>query len=235
MNVLIIGGSTDIGISLAKQLVNKGYGVISTYNKHRVDIPLVETCQCDVRSEEDILRVISLANKRFNNDYVLINMASISMDNSILNKTKKEMMSVLEVNLVGMFLCNQIYARYNSGGLIINISSTDGIDTYSEYNLDYALSKNGIVKMSEIMGHYIDSKIICICPNWIDSDSTREMNQEYLISELKRINQSRLISVDEVTTGITSIVEDGYYKRMNKDTEIIRIDIKDDRLWIERI
>ena len=115
------------------------------------------------------------------------------------------------------------------------MSSTDGIDTYSEYNLDYALSKNGIVKMSEIMGHYIDSKIICICPNWIDSDSTREMNQEYLISELKRVNQSRLISVDEVTTGITSIVEEGYYKRMNKDTEIIRIDIKDDRLWIERI
>ena len=61
------------------------------------------------------------------------------------------------------------------------------------------------------------------------------MNQEYLISELKRVNQSRLISVDEITTGITSIVEDGYYKRTNKDTEIIRIDIKDDRLWIERI
>lgn len=235
MNVLIIGGSTDIGINLTKKLVNNGDNVISSYNKHIVDIPSVDSYKCDVRREEDIDKLINIANKRFNNDYILINMAAISQDNSILNKTKSEFMNVLEVNLVGMFLCNQIYSRYNSNGQIINISSTDGIDTYSEYNIDYAISKNGIIKMSEIMGRYTNNKIICICPNWIDSDSTKSMNQEYLNSELKRIGQSRLIGVDEFTTSMIDIIKDGYFNRINNDTEIIRIDIKDDRLWIERM
>lgn len=235
MNVLIIGGSTDIGINLTKKLVNNGDNVISSYNKHIVDIPSVDSYKCDVRREEDIDKLINIANKRFNNDYILINMAAISQDNSILNKTKSEFMNVLEVNLVGMFLCNQIYSRYNSNGQIINISSTDGIDTYSEYNIDYAISKNGIIKMSEIMGRYTNNKIICICPNWIDSDSTKSMNQEYLNSELKRIGQSRLIGVDEFTTSMIDIIKDGYFNRIDNDTEIIRIDIKDDRLWIERM
>lgn len=235
MNVLIIGGSTDIGINLTKKLVNNGDNVISSYYKHIVDIPSVDSYKCDVRCEEDIDKLINIANKRFNNDYILINMAAISQDNSILNKTKSEFMNVLEVNLVGMFLCNQIYSRYNSNGQIVNISSTDGIDTYSEYNIDYAISKNGIIKMSEIMGRYTNNKIICICPNWIDSDSTKSMNQEYLDSELKRVGQSRLIGVDEFTTSMIDIIKDGYFNRINNDTEIIRIDIKDDRLWIERM
>ena len=112
MKVLIIGGSTDIGISLAKKLVDTSNEVIITYNKHKVDIPYIDSYKCDIRHEDEIDKIIRIANERFNNDYILINMASISMDNSILNKTKNEMMSVMEVNLVGTFLCNQIYSRY---------------------------------------------------------------------------------------------------------------------------
>lgn len=235
MKVLIIGGSTDIGIDLAKKLVDTSNEVIITYNKHKVDIPCIDSFKCDIRNEDEIDKIIRIANERFNNDYVLINMASISMDNSILNKTKSEMMSVMEVNLVGTFLCNQIYARYNSLGLIVNISSTDGIDTYSEYNIDYALSKNGIIKMSEILSHYIDNKILCICPNWVLSDSTRSMNKEYLESELLRIGQSRLIRIDELVDSMISLIIEGYNKRNDKNSEIVRIDIKDDKLWIERM
>ena len=235
MKVLIIGGSTDIGISLAKKLVDTSNEVIITYNKHKVDIPYIDCYKCDIRHEDEIDKIIRIANERFNNDYILINMASISMDNSILNKTKSEMMSVMEVNLVGTFLCNQIYSRYNSLGLIVNISSTDGIDTYSEYNIDYALSKNGIIKMSEILSHYIDNKIMCICPNWILSDSTKSINKEYLNSELLRIGQSRLILIDELVDSMISLIRKGYDERDNKNSEIIRIDIKDDKLWIERM
>ena len=43
-------------------------------------------------------------------------MAAISLDNSFLNKTKEEFLSVLTVNLVGTFLTNQIYSRYIDNG-----------------------------------------------------------------------------------------------------------------------
>lgn len=152
------------------------------------------------------------------------------MDNSYLNKTKYEFMNVLEVNLVGMFLCNQIYSRYFSDGLIINMSSTDGIDTYSEYSIDYSVSKAGIICMSKNISMCTKNKVVCLCPNWIDSDSTRSMDEGYLKSELTRIGQSRLITIDELIMVINDVINFKY-----NSGDVIRIDIKDDKLWIKKM
>lgn len=236
MKVLIIGGSSSIGINLAKKFRDNGDMVITTYNKHKFSIPGVEVCQCDVLSYDDIERVIKYGKDVLGNDYILINLASISRDNNFLEKTKEEFMDVLEVNLGGMFLCNQIYSKYIDKGMIINMGSTDGIDTYSEYCLDYAVSKAGIKLMSEYVHKYTSNKVICICPNWIDSDSTREIDKDYLENELKRIGQSRLILMDEFIDGLYGIILEYYHKDKNNDFKnIIRMDIKDDKLWIEKM
>ena len=50
------------------------------------------------------------------------------------------------------------------------------------------------------------------------------------MSELERINQGRLITISEFC--------DGIYKIINSDNEtgsIFRMDIRDDKLWIEKI
>lgn len=234
MNVLIIGGSSDIGISLAKKLRDNNHQVIITYNKNYIKLDNIISIKCDACLEDDIENVIKKALELFGKDYILINLASVSMDNNFLDKTKEEFMRVLEINLVGMFLCNQIYSKYNSNGLIINMSSTDGIDTYSEYSLDYSISKAGIIHMSKIIGMISSNKIICICPNWIDSNSTNEIDKDYLDSELKRIGQSRLIRIDELIDSIYKIIIDNYNKK-NRNTEVLRIDIRDDKLWIEKM
>lgn len=236
MNVLIIGGSSDIGINLAKKFRDHHHHVMITYNSNPVVIDNVLVEKCNVLIEEDIESIIKKCNDIFINDYILINLAAICMDNSFLNKTKKEFMKVLEVNLVGMFLCNQIYSRYISNGLIINMSSTDGLDTYSEYSLDYSISKAGIINMSKNIGNFSSNKVICLCPNWIDSNSTRSMNNNYLNEELKRIGQNRLITMDEIVNSIYEITVNRYKNiNINKDTEIIRIDVRNDKLWIEKM
>ena len=225
-NILIFGGSSDIGRSLAKYLINMGNNVIVTYNKHKVND--INSIKCDIRNEieiEDTIKKVIKEHKRID---IIINMAAISMDNYFLDKTKEEFMNVLEVNLVGTFLTSKIYSKYIDDGMIVNISSTDGIDTYNEYNIDYAASKCGIINMSKNISMCTNNKVICICPNWIDSDSTRSMDKDYLMNELKRIGQSRLIKIDELNDGIYKIIND------NIDG-IYRIDIKGDKLWIEKI
>ena len=82
--------------------------------------------------------------------------------------------------------------------------------------------------MSKNISMCTNNKVICICPNWIDSDSTRSMDKDYLKNELKRIGQSRLIKIDELNDEIYKIIND------NID-EIYKIDIKGDKLWIEKI
>ena len=228
--VLIIGGSTDIGISLAKYLIKKDYEVLLTYNKNKIIDEDFTTIKCDVTSESSIEDTIKYAINLFGNIDILINMAAISLDNSFLNKTKEEFLSVLTVNLVGTFLTNQIYSRYIDNGLIINISSTDGIDTFSKYNIDYSASKAGIINMTKSISMSTTNKVLCVCPNWIDSYTTNSMNKDYLLSELKRIKQDRLIKIDEFTRSMYEIINTNY-----DSGSIIRMDIKDGNLWLKKI
>lgn len=230
MNVLIIGGSSDIGVSFGKYYVSLGYNVLVSYNKNKIDIPGVVSFKCDVKKEEDIENIILKGIELFGKIDLLINMAAISLDNDFFDKSKKEFMEVLEVNLVGTFLVNQIYSRYINDGMIINVASTDGINTGSRYNIDYSASKAGIIGMSKGISLATSNKVICICPNWIDSESTRLMDKGYLDSELKRIGQSRLIRISEMIDVIDNIIDSEVISG-----DIYRIDVKDDKLWVEKM
>ena len=52
----------------------------------------------------------------------------------------------------------------------------------------------------------------------------------YLDSELKRINQDRLITIDEFIEGIDIIFNNGF-----NSGDVFRIDIKGDKLWVEKM
>ena len=229
MNVLILGGSSDIGECLGKYLLSMGYNVIIGYNKHASNVNNIEFVKCNICNEDEIDRTIKYVIDKYGKIDILICMGAISRDNEFLSKTKEEFMEVLEVNLVGTFLCNKIYSKYINDGMIINISSTDGIDTYSAYSIDYSASKAGIINMTKSISLATNNKVLCICPNWCDSNSTREMDNNYLENELKRIGQSRLITLDELNECIYKIINDE-----NVSGDIFRIDIKDDRVWIEK-
>lgn len=226
MRILIVGGSSDIGISLAKYLKDKGNEVIVTYNKNKLDIDDIEILHCDVTKEDEIEDVIS----KLGHIDCLINMAAISRDNLLLNSCKDDFIDTLEVNLVGSYLTSRIYSKYNDNGMIINVASTDGINTYNEYNMFYAVSKAGLIHMSKCLAMGTNNRVYCVCPNWVNSDSTRNLDKEYLNNELKRIGQSRLIEIVEFNNCINKIINSG------DDTgTVYRIDIKGDKLWIEKI
>ena len=122
-----------------------------------------------------------------------------------------------------------IFSKYNPSGIILNIASTDGLDTYSEYNMLYAASKAGVINLSRSMAISTKNKVICICPNWLDSKSTNAINQDYLKKELKRIKQDRLITLDEFNDSVNRIIKE------YQSGDVVRIDVKGDKLWIEKI
>lgn len=225
MKILLVGGSSDIGINLAKYLKDKGNEIIITYNNNYIDFDDIMSIHLDVTCEEEVEKVIRDMGKID----CLINLAAISRDSSFIDSNKKDFMDTLEVNLVGSYLTSRIYAKYNNGGIIINMASTDGIDTYNEYNMFYAASKAGIINMSKSLAMATDNKAYCICPNWINSNTTRMMDNGYLTFELNRIGQKRLIEIDELNEAI--------YKIINMDEKsgtVFRIDMKGDKLWIEK-
>ena len=94
----------------------------------------------------------------------------------------------------------------DKNGFIFNISSTDGIDTGSVLSINYNVSKAGIINMTETLSRIIIPKVITICPNWVDTEVTRDMNQEYLTNEMKRIDQVKLIKPEKIPEVINDVI-----------------------------
>ncbi len=201
--VLVTGGAQGLGCEIVKKYASKGYNVIIGYltnydkavklckdmnSKYNVNCIVKKI---DITCEENVKNTF----EEFNID-ILINNASISIDNYIEDKTFEEFMKVFEVNIGGTFLMCK-YA--NNVKTIINISSKDGIDTYNPISLDYSASKSAIINFSQNLSlYYNDKKIYVVCPGWIDTESVKNMNPKYLKDEMIRVKQNKLISKESV-------------------------------------
>ena len=64
--------------------------------------------------------------------------------------------------------------------------------------MDYDASKAGVENLTKNLAlRFPNVKICALAPNWIATESVLEMSPIYLESELKRVNQKKLIEVDE--------------------------------------
>ncbi len=221
--MLLTGSSSGIGKEIYNYFTNLGMNVILTYHNNKIS----NGYYLDLKDEDSIIKLANdIENKYGKIDY-LVNNASISLDNYLYDKTKKEFMDVLETNVVGTFLMMKHFDKIVNG-FIFNISSTDGIDTGSIYSIDYNVSKAGINMLTKTFSLDSSNKIISICPNWVDTNSTRSMNQDYLNSELKRIKQDKLIDEKTIPKVIDNLIKEdissGSIIRIEGDDCVRRID-----------
>lgn len=214
--VLVTGSSKGIGAATIEEFASNGYDVIINYNtsesialnlynkiKEKYDIN-VYLEKFDITNELEVKNIFN----KYKID-ILINNAAISIDSNIEEKDKNSFMKVLEVNIFGTFLMSKTFIQSNKEGVIVNVSSTDAIDTYNILSIDYSASKAAILNMTKNMANNYNSfKICAICPNWVNTEAIREMNEEYLESEMKRIGQKKLIEPNILAKKIYDIVTD---------------------------
>ncbi len=216
---IVTGCAKGIGREISLELARDGYDIIGTYNtslneiqnlKFKIDSIGVkfDFYKLDLRNEIEIKEFCDEIKKNYKKIDLLVNNAGLSLDNTFHEKTKDEFMQVLEVNLVAPFLLIQNLNQLLIDGIIVNISSTDGINTYTKLNMDYSASKAGLINLTKSLALELENtKVYALCPNWVNTESIREMNKDYLDEELKRINQKKLIEPKEVASKLINIIE----------------------------
>lgn len=216
---IVTGCAKGIGREIALELARDGYDIIGTYNtslnkvnelKKRIEAIGVEfhCYKLDLMNSDEINGFCSMIKQKFNNIDVLVNNAAKSMDSEFNLKTEQEFMEILKVNLVSPFLLIQKLYSIMNNGVIVNISSTDGINTYSKLNMDYSASKAGLINLTKSLALELENiRVYALCPNWVNTESIMDMAPEYLREELKRIRQKKLIQPKEVAEKVIKLIE----------------------------
>lgn len=205
--ILVTGASRGIGKFLSNLLVSYGAKVIGVYNKTKIDNNDIDTFKCDISKEKDIKKLMNYIKQNYGKLDVVVNLAALCLDNDLYDKTKEEFMRVLEVNLVGTFLICKYASLLMNKGVIINVTSTDAVDTFSPLSMDYAASKAGLENLTKNLALRLPNLKICaISPNWVDTDTVLEMDPNYLESELKRVNQKELLKKEDVVIKIVEMI-----------------------------
>ena len=235
---VLITGSTGLASEIIDIYAKNNYNVIMTYLNHERESKELEKrikekynietlcIKCDISNENDIINLKNKVLEKFNTLDVLVNNASICNDTTFDMKTKDNFMKILEVNLVGTFLMCKYFGNImyeNKSGNIINISSTNGIDTYYEYSLDYDASKAGVINLSHnIASHYAPYvRVNTICPGWINTNMNNNMDDEFKKQEESKILLKRFASPKEIANVIYFVTSD---EASYINDSVIRID-----------
>ena len=237
--VLVTGGAQGIGKAIVLELVKNHYDVVINYLTSSKPAALLEeeikknydvrvmTVQADVSKEEEVDAMISLIEKQWGGVDILVNNAAVDLSNLFHLKTADEFRKTLDVNVVGAFNCSKRVYRHmldQEYGRIINISSTNGINTYYPMCIDYDASKAALISLTHNLafeyGPYIN--VNAIAPGFIGTDNELDgYDEEFLKEECDKILLKRYGKPEEVANLVSFLVSD---KADYINNSIIRID-----------
>lgn len=236
--VLITGASRGIGAEVAKVFASNNYNVVINYNnspdvalklKEEIENKYFVKALCikgDVSNELEVKSMVEKAIDTFGHIDVLVNNAGIAIDTTFEDKTAENFRKILDTNLIGTFIVSKYVGKNmleNKSGAIINVASTNGIDTIYPESLDYDTSKAGVISLTKNLAlqyaPYI--RVNAVAPGWVNTDMNKELDQAFIEKENEKILLNRFAQPEEIAKVIYFLATpDASYI----NSEVIRID-----------
>jgi NAD(P)-dependent dehydrogenase (short-subunit alcohol dehydrogenase family) len=209
---LITGGSSGIGLAIARALGRDGYGLtvaarrpekLEEAVKGLVDEGLeVEARPANMADEEDVRALAAAHRDRHGRLDVLVNNAGVGIAGLIAEHETKRLDLQLDVNLRGLYLmtreCIPLLkeAGHEHGkALIVNIASIAG--KYGQPGLAaYSATKAGVVGLSQAMHGELSSdgiQVTAICPGFVATPMTEWV---------ENVPKDQMIQPEDIAEGV---------------------------------
>ena len=212
---LVTGSNRGIGRSCIIEFAKSGIDVVINYCHHEDEALELEeyiksnydvrvmTLKCDVSKEDEVELMINTIIDNFGHIDILVNNASVCRDSLLLDKSIRDFKRILDVNLIGTYLCSKYVGKVmleNKMGRIINISSTNAIDTYYPESCDYDASKAGVISLTHNLAREFAPYILvnCVCPGWVKTDMNKNLSIDQIQEEKKNILLGRFAEPEEI-------------------------------------
>ena len=197
---LVTGGSRGIGRAIAEMLAEQGAKVVVNYRASAQAAEEVVqeiaskggeaiALQADIRSGQDVDRMVREVIERFGRLDILVNNAGITRDTLLVRMSEDDWDVVIETNLKGAFLCTKAVQRQmmrQRSGRIINITSVSGL-AGNAGQANYAAAKAALVGFTKSVAKEAGSRGItvnAVAPGFVLTDLTADLRQE-LVDQAK--------------------------------------------------
>jgi 3-oxoacyl-[acyl-carrier protein] reductase len=162
----------------------------------------------DITEKEQVERFIGDFVKGFGRIDILVNNAGIAISRPFFEKTVDDWIKTLKVNLIGLFLCSQVAAKYmvaQKSGKIVNISSIRGIDHCGrEGIMDYSASKAGVINLTKTMAKelapYIN--VNTVAPGHTLTEMTQPLPEEVKRNMIEGSYLKRMAQPEDIAKAI---------------------------------
>lgn len=228
----VTGAGRGLGRRIALDLARAGAAVFGCDRSEAALSGTIEAAEgesldvrlsvCDVSDEKAVMRMFRGIEQQAGGLDVLINNAGITRDGLLIrprsDRTEKlsleDFRAVLEVNLVGVFLCAReaaaIMAR-RKRGVIINISSISRAGNFGQTN--YSASKAAVDAMTvawskELSRHGI--RTAGIAPGYLNTEMVAAIKPEMLDRIVGMVPLGRLGEPAEIASTIRFVIENDF-------------------------
>jgi NAD(P)-dependent dehydrogenase (short-subunit alcohol dehydrogenase family) len=175
---LVTGGSSGIGLAIARMLRDEGYEVtVASRRQERVDAAADELgafgVAANVADEADCVRLVEAHRERFGRLDVLVNSAGIGIASTIAELQTKHLDLQLGINLRGLALVTReaIPLLRAARGLIVNLASIAGTLPTPGLAI-YGATKAAVIALTKSLNYELEDEGIratAICPGFVDT------------------------------------------------------------------
>ena len=177
-SALITGGSSGIGLAIARMLREEGFDLtLASRTKEKIEAVAAEigahAIAADVGKEEDCVRVVAEHKERFGGLDVLVNSAGIGIAGTVESLQTKHVDLQLGINLRGLLLVTHeaIPLLKQSKGWVINLASIAGTAPTPGLTV-YGATKAAVIALTHSMNAELDAdgvRAIALCPGFVDT------------------------------------------------------------------
>lgn len=221
---VITGGGRGIGKCIALKLASLGANIVindipsspdaeKTVDEINATGAKAIAITGDVRSLEDMEKVMSGALQTFGSIDILVNNAGITRDTLMMRMKEQDWDDVLDINLKGAFQCIKAVSRIMNkqrSGTIINITSVVGL-MGNVGQVNYSASKAGLVGLTKSVAKEFASRGIrcnAVAPGFIQSDMTDQLSDQVKEDYLKGIPLSRFGTAEDIANTVAFLASD---------------------------
>ena len=235
---LVTGSNRGIGASCIKAFAKEGANVVINYCHHEEEALKLKkeieeeynvealVIKCDISNEEEVENMVNTVVDYFGGIDILVNNAGVARDSLLLDKTVKEFKRVLDVNLLGTYLVSKYVGKVmlqQKKGKIINISSTNAIDTYYPESCDYDASKAGVISLTHNLAREFAPfiNVNCVCPGWTKTSMNKDLSLDQINEEKRKILLNRFAEPEDIANVVLFLSSN---KANYVNDSIIRVD-----------